>query len=400
MADHLTHDTPTPPQPAPGSVDADTVRWLLSRIDDTAALSQSPLLSILPASFGSGPTARAHRLRALLLEGVEQLRPHRRLSRRAGEARAYHALWLRYVDSLSVLEVGEELNLSERQTHRELRAAEARLAEHLQALLSQNSSNGSDGDTIIARPDHVDLSALVEEAARTVSVLTTSVSVAVELEPGDSGLGLSAYVDEGILRQWLIQTLSLALQASAGPSVRVALESLPSTTEVRVSFTDSIRAYSREALAGLERLAAVLSASHEVDVTIDGHVTVALSLPKQPMRVVLVIEDNPAAVELYRRYLETSGEWSVVSSVDPRQAYELARTVQPAVILLDLLMPGTDGWTILNLLHASPETTDIPVIVCSVFHDAVLATALGAKEHLRKPVSQVELLEAVTRWAR
>ena len=104
--------------------------------------------------------------------------------------------------------------------------------------------------------------------------------------------------------------------------------------------------------------------------------------------------------ELYRRYLEPLGEWTVVPADDPRQAYELARATQPAVVLLDLLMPGTDGWTILNLLHASDDTKDIPVIVCSVFHDALLAEALGAKAHLRKPVSQSELLSAVSRWAR
>jgi len=95
---------------------------------------------------------------------------------------------------------------------------------------------------------------------------------------------------------------------------------------------------------------------------------------------VLVIEDSAAAVELYRRYLEPLGDWTVVG--------------------LDLLIPGTDGWTILNLLHAGEDTADIPVIVCSVFHDALLAEALGAKAHLRKPVSQTELLAALNRWAR
>ena len=61
-------------------------------------------------------------------------------------------------------------------------------------------------------------------------------------------------------------------------------------------------------------------------------------------------------------------------------------------------MPGTDGWTILNLLHANEDTKYIPVIVLGLH--ALLAEALGAKAHLRKPVSQAELLAAVNQWVR
>lgn len=387
-------------------IDLEMVRWLLSHIEDSASLAESPLLAQLPTLSEADPYSRAHRIRTLLLECIESLRPTRRLSRRSDDARAYNALWLRYIDGLSILQVGEELALSERQTHRELRAAEARLAELLATHLTQeeaqvpapNLPDAVADDEVTARPADVHLRDLVQDALRTVTVLAESMGVGIAVDLGDTPG--TVFADEGILRQWLIQALSLALQASSGLQVRLALPSVPSGVVVSVSFTDSAGAYSREAFAGLERLAIALHAELTVTTDKDDLVSLLLTLPPEGMRSVLVVEDNPAAVELYRRYLEPLGDWTVVSVADPRQAYELARSTCPAVILLDLLMPGTDGWTILNLLHASEDTADIPVIVCSVFHDALLAEALGAKAHLRKPVSQSELLAAITRWAR
>ncbi|NLT42081.1 MAG: response regulator [Anaerolineae bacterium] len=388
------------------TIHPETVRWLLTHIEDSAALAGSPLLERLPALAGAEPYSRAHTIRTLVLDSIESLRPARRLSRRSDEARAYNALWLRYVDGLGVLQVGEELALSERQTHRELRAAEARLAEVLNARLSQEAvpspassrTDDSSDDAVAMRPAPVDLQELVEDALSTVAALAETVGVGVVVEPGTPPG--TAYADAGVLRQWLIQAISLALQAASGPQVRLAFQSSVAGATVSVVFSADAGTYSREAFAGLERLALTLRAELEMDRGADDLVSLQLTVPAARRRSVLVVEDNPAAVELYRRYLEPLGEWTVVPADDPRQAYELARAIQPAVVLLDLLMPGTDGWTILNLLHASDDTKDIPVIVCSVFHDALLAEALGAKAHLRKPVSQSELLSAVSRWAR
>jgi len=388
------------------AVSPETVRWLLTHIEDSAALAESALLERLPALSGSDPLGRAHAIRTLLLDCIESLRPTRRLSRRSDEARAYNALWLRYIDRLGIPQVGEELALSERQTHRELRAAEARLAEILATRLSRDDASASAAgrapdaadDVPTVKPALVDLEALTQDALRTVAALAETVESAIETDL-DGPLN-PVYADAGVLRQWMIQALSLALQASSGLPVRLGCMPSSGGVTVCVSFAAVAGSYSREALAGLERLAAALRADLQVRTEAEVEVTISLALPDGGVRTVLVVEDNPGAVELYRRYLEPHGEWTVVAVDDPRQAYEIARGTQPAVVLLDLLMPGTDGWTILNLLHASDDTKDIPVIVCSVFHDALLAEALGARAHLRKPVAQSELLAAVTRWAR
>ncbi|NPV07889.1 MAG: response regulator [Anaerolineae bacterium] len=386
-------------------LDLDTVRWLLAHMDDRIALAGNPALAEIPSLAGAAPYDRANTIRTLLLEAMEFLRPPRRGVRQADDARAYNVLWLRYVEGMSVLQVGEELALSERQTHRELRAAEAKLAEVLTIRLAKlesappgvDSADQPEAIEVTARPAQVNLQSLLQDAIKTVTPLAQSVGATIRVETGQAHG--SVFADEGILRQWVIQALSLGVQTT--PDGEVELSSIASEgTTIAVSFHPPLVPYSREALADLRRLAEALNARFVPSGGTADPVRLSLFLPARQARPVLVIEDSAAAVELYRRYLEPQGEWRVIAADDPQRAYDLARESRPSVILLDLLMPGTDGWTILNLLHANEDTADIPVIVCSVFHDALLAKALGAKAHLRKPVSQPELLAAVNRWAR
>ena len=69
-------------------------------------------------------------------------------------------------------------------------------------------------------------------------------------------------------------------------------------------------------------------------------------------------------------------------------------------ILLDVLMPGEDGWHLMSWLRRSPEAASIPVVVCSVLDQPELAISLGATGYLRKPVTQEQLRLALQRWAR
>ena len=64
-------------------------------------------------------------------------------------------------------------------------------------------------------------------------------------------------------------------------------------------------------------------------------------------------------------------------------------------ILLDIMMPQRDGWTLLGQLREHPDTHAIPVIVCSILPQEQLALVLGAAAFLRKPVSRADLLRAL-----
>jgi signal transduction histidine kinase/DNA-binding response OmpR family regulator len=115
-------------------------------------------------------------------------------------------------------------------------------------------------------------------------------------------------------------------------------------------------------------------------------------------RVVLVIDDDPNALDLLGRTLQGAGV-RVVTASDGAEALVLARTLHPAAITLDVLMPGMDGWEVLRELKRDPETRDIPVLMVTMTDDRELGYSLGATEFLTKPVERVQLVELLERYA-
>lgn len=388
-------------------LELETARWLLAHLNDNSALSTSPLLCRLPGLQEAEPQSRADAVRAIVLDCIEFLRPPRERSIRSPEARTHSVLWLRYVEGMTVEEVSEEIALSERQVHRELRAAEAKLAEALETHLTSLASaqerpyeEDSEAEVIdvSVRPAQISLVQALEAAISTIKPLAQTLArdVVVRSELQDDRL----FSDEGVLRQLLIQMLSLVVQCTSGDSLEVMVSGTDERlAEIRIGPVPCTEPPKPRPVEALEQLASTLHLHLAVHANA-GVLSVVLIVPLHQPKTVLIIEDSSAAVELYRRYLEPGGSWRVVGVSEPKLAFDMARKLQPAMIVLDLLMPGTDGWTILNVLRAREETAEIPVVVCSVFQDPLLAEALGAKAHLRKPVSQVQLLSAVRRWAR
>jgi CheY-like chemotaxis protein len=87
-----------------------------------------------------------------------------------------------------------------------------------------------------------------------------------------------------------------------------------------------------------------------------------------------------------------------VTASDGREALRLARSLHPAAITLDVLMPGMDGWEVLRELKDDPETRDIPVIMVTMTDDRELGFALGATEFLTKPVDRGRLVKLLDRY--
>ena len=86
---------------------------------------------------------------------------------------------------------------------------------------------------------------------------------------------------------------------------------------------------------------------------------------------------------------------TVLTARNGFDALEVVAAEPPDLILLDVMMPGMDGWEVLQRLRTHPQTEALPIIVCSIFHDPELAYSLGATLVLPKPISQVKLLEAL-----
>ena len=113
-------------------------------------------------------------------------------------------------------------------------------------------------------------------------------------------------------------------------------------------------------------------------------------------RIILAIDDDPQVVSLYERYLQPQG-YQVVPLGDPSRAVERVRQLKPFAITLDIMMPGYDGWRVLNDLKSNPETRDIPVIVCSIVEEREKGFSLGAADYLVKPILEDDILNVLDR---
>jgi signal transduction histidine kinase/DNA-binding response OmpR family regulator len=117
----------------------------------------------------------------------------------------------------------------------------------------------------------------------------------------------------------------------------------------------------------------------------------------QRRRSVLVIDDDPNSLDLLARTLQAA-DFRVVSATDGEMALELARNLQPSAITLDVLMPGMDGWSVLEALKGDPLTRDIPVIMVTMTDERDLGLSLGATEFLTKPIDRGRLVDLLARY--
>jgi signal transduction histidine kinase/DNA-binding response OmpR family regulator len=113
-----------------------------------------------------------------------------------------------------------------------------------------------------------------------------------------------------------------------------------------------------------------------------------------PGPTVVVVEDDRPSFDLLRTYLEKAG-YRVVGARDGEEGLDTVRRLSPAGVILDILLPGIDGWEVLARLKADPRTAPIPVIVVSMLDERGRGFALGAAGYLVKPVDKEQLLAAV-----
>jgi adenylate cyclase len=114
------------------------------------------------------------------------------------------------------------------------------------------------------------------------------------------------------------------------------------------------------------------------------------SLATRRSNRVLVIDDDQTVLDLMRRYLSREG-FDVVTAEDGSEGIALARELMPSVITLDILMPDTGGWSVLQALKADPDLAAIPVIMISILDEQQRGIALGAAGYLNKPIDRGKL---------
>jgi CheY-like chemotaxis protein len=71
------------------------------------------------------------------------------------------------------------------------------------------------------------------------------------------------------------------------------------------------------------------------------------------------------------------------------------RQVQPSAVLLDLRLPGVDGWEVLRQIRSDPDTDEVPVIIASILDEKSRGMSAGATDYLIKPIARDDLLNAL-----
>ena len=111
---------------------------------------------------------------------------------------------------------------------------------------------------------------------------------------------------------------------------------------------------------------------------------------------VLVIDDDPAQRDLTVRFLERQG-FKAITAPDGATGLDIARRHPPRAILLDVMMPQMDGWSVLNALKADPKLAAIPVVMVTFVDERALSTSLGAVDLVPKPVDWDKLKAVLDR---
>lgn len=322
--------------------------------------------------------------------------------------------------------------------HRDSLGEIIRAGEHLLGLINQVL------DLARIEAGHVDLSlesvaldSVITESLSLVNSLALRRSVTVQR---DGMSGAIVHADRTRLKQALLNLLSNAIKYNReGGRVSVDV-SVTGGGDWRISVVDTGRGIPRDRLAELfqpfNRLSAAggeiegtgigLNLTRRMVELMGGGIGVEstegvgsrfwIDLPRQPevapsidepdatglepVRTVLYVEDNPANIRLVSQILARRGEIDLLSAHTPELGLELARTRCPDLILLDINLPGMNGYDVLAELKAGPLTEATPVVALTANaapRDIEFGMAAGFDAYLTKPLDVAHFNEVIDR---
>lgn len=359
---------------------------------------------------------KAWRVHHLLLHAIEELNPGSGAPTFSREWRRHRLMMLHYVDGLHPEAVADRLGISRRQYYREHDAAIEAIAAVLWDRYLNRSTPTAEPASLGAkdqRPtDKLELLRLevaritrTHRDARLIEVLSSLLSLLHEkLQQHQLELDVvvpdslpTIPLDRNLLRQLLLGVVGYLAERTDQATIRIEAATLPMAIEVLLhvnppaAFHPTSATELQDRIATWSDLASVSGATTNVIVVGQTIVGVRIHLPTERQRPVLVVDDNQDMLELLQRYL-TLHSFPVITAQTAAEALALAREGQPYAITLDLMMPGEDGWDVLQTLLNQPDTRHIPIIVCSVLREKELALSLGAAAFLEKPVTEQALV--------
>jgi CheY-like chemotaxis protein len=373
---------------------------------DPVHIQTHALRRYLPSDAGSGSQGAA--LRQALLEAIEGLRPAASIPVGGPEWLGYLIVRRRYIEALSPSDVCDELGLSRASFYRHHRdaldAVASILWERSRAALAERAEPGpplrnglspaQQEATRLARAlpvRSVAVDAIAEGVRQVIEPLAEKKGVALEMEVPETPL--HAYGDATMLRQSLINVLSEVIRAAEGDRIECSVRAKGDEIVWRLAGAHlGLNAADLEQRNGFAVARSLLGVyGGQVQFEDQGSaVAVVVTMSTHQARTVLVIDDDRETVRLYRQYLSDQ-DCAFVGVHTGDEAWAALERIVPDLILLDVLMPGEDGWAFLQRLKTWPATASIPVVICSVLSQPDLALALGALAVLQKPVARADL---------
>jgi CheY-like chemotaxis protein len=395
---------------------AEAVRDALPYLYDPGRLRECALLDVLSAS--EDPAA----LRDLLVRGISRLQPGPEVPAHAAAWRNYYVLSYRFVEQSSQREVASDLGVSVRQLRRYEQSAVRWLADSLWHAhgLDRQPNGVLESPKASTQGRAQELAWLRQSFPRSSSSVTDLMDGVVRtIAPlaRDEGVRIMCHVAEGLptlvgqlgaLRQGLVNLLTAAVRVADGGVVQVRASAAKGDAWLEVRAIGGGSASSdgligdgalepvKEDLAMARDLVEAFGAglTAQVSENADEPLVARLTLTQRRELRVLCVDDNADALRLFDRYLQGT-LYRPVPLADPGRVLAIAKDARPDAILLDVMLPGIDGWELLGRLREHPDTRGIPVLVCTILPRPELAFALGAAAFIRKPVSRDELLAAL-----
>jgi CheY-like chemotaxis protein len=379
------------------------VRDCLAHLYDFAALQSNPLASqIAPDLTG---LQRVQMVRRVLIETVEQLKTRESSGIPSRQERVYILLLMRYVEEVPVQEVLQQLVLSERQFYREHQRAIQTVGQLLWDRLKtrQLSDNTISVKSEIQRLWHqssyatVNSEILLSEAIAANSKLAEHHHIAIRLHPRQALGDFNAH--QAVLRQtiiWMLSQIITHVAVGSEIALNIGTKDHNPVINFEISGPGTPISILHETLTNNPTVAEFLATlKGAITITQAGRVCYLVQLQLQRERpIILVIDDNPDVVALLERYVTTM-PYEIISAYDADEGFRLAQSLEPSWIILDIMLPQTDGWKMLQNLKSHPRTQSIPVLVCSVLDNPDLALSLGADAYLRKPPDRISFLAAL-----
>lgn len=392
-----------------------SLRSALHYLYDPVRLRGSPLVDLfgLVQEFD-----KAAALQQRLIAAIRTLKPSEDEPAQSRAWRVYDTLSFQYIRQLTRDAVAMQLGISERQLRREQRVALEVLAQHLWPQLEDISlqplnQTGPAVAYAAAETDHALSEELVwlkktspEQLMPLGAILNTvyslvqplaqqwQVSLQIDVQPDLADLPVAPLA----LRSILLTILNVAMPRAGRRPVVITATRRGSKIEFKVTCNAGQAEQlpiSNKEMAGLEmaqNLSLFYGAQLSLLQLLNTGFALLLAFPAPEQIPVLIIDDNADWLQLIQRYAVGS-RYQVIGTSEPESARSLAEKVQPAVILLDVMMHNVDGWQILSELRHTLVISRIPIVICTILPVEDLARSLGANAFLQKPITQQQFLQ-------